>query len=91
LRSAAAGRKPTRLSEHSFDPAVRTFRELRVIAVSDSIRTLRLVMLEEENRFEPAAQTHDTVLPATLTFVLLMGVTFLILWFGVFVLLKERW
>ena len=33
----------------------------------------------------------DTPLPATLTFVFLMGVTFLILWFGVFMLLKARW
>ena len=30
-------------------------------------------------------------LPATLTFVLLIGVTFLVLWFGIFMLLKERW
>ena len=33
----------------------------------------------------------DDALPATLTFVLVMGVTFLILWFGVFALLKARW
>jgi hypothetical protein len=33
----------------------------------------------------------DTPLPATLTFVLLIGITFLILWFGVFMVMKERW
>jgi hypothetical protein len=30
-------------------------------------------------------------LPATLTFVFLMGAVFLVLWFGMFLLLKERW
>ena len=33
----------------------------------------------------------DEPLPATLTFVLAMGVTFLVLWFGIFALLKARW
>lgn len=34
---------------------------------------------------------HDPPLPGTLTFVTVMGVCFLIAWFGLFVLLKERW
>lgn len=34
---------------------------------------------------------HEEALPATFTFVMMMGVTFLILWFGVFILLKARW
>ncbi|MGB8796327.1 MAG: hypothetical protein WCC70_02120 [Candidatus Aquilonibacter sp.] len=33
----------------------------------------------------------DTPLPGTLTFVLAMGVAFLIGWFALFVLLAERW
>lgn len=46
----------------------------------------------EEKPPEPASsQEKEMPLPATLTFVLLMGVTFVILWFGIFALLKGRW
>ena len=34
---------------------------------------------------------RDEPLPATLTFVFLIGLTFLVLWFGMFALLKLRW
>lgn len=49
-------------------------------------------MLEEKSeRPEEPAPPGETPLPATLTFVMLMGVTFLILWFGIFAILKARW
>lgn len=49
-------------------------------------------MLEEELQ-SPSVQEEpdETPLPATLTFVLLIGITFFVLWFGIFTLLKERW
>ncbi len=48
--------------------------------------------MQQKNVPSPEVQeTEETPLPATLTFVLLMGATFVILWFGVFMLLKERW
>ena len=49
-------------------------------------------MLEEEV-YTPSVpeEAEDTPLPATLTFVLLIGITFVVLWFGIFALLKERW
>lgn len=49
------------------------------------------MLQEEEERIPAAAEETDTPLPATLTFVLLIGATFFVLWFGVFMLLKERW
>jgi hypothetical protein len=48
-------------------------------------------MLQEEKPLPNAVEPAETPLPATFTFVLLLGVTFLVLWFGVFMLLKERW
>jgi hypothetical protein len=35
--------------------------------------------------------TPEEPLPATLTFVLLMGAIFIVLWFGMFAILKARW
>lgn len=40
---------------------------------------------------ETSVQTPDEPLPATLTFVLIMGATFALLWFGLFLLMRERW
>jgi len=34
---------------------------------------------------------QDPPLPATLRFVMVMGIAFVIGWFGLFVLLKDRW
>lgn len=51
-------------------------------------------MLEEELQLPElpsVGEEHDMPLPATLTFVLLIGVTFFVLWFGIFAILKERW
>lgn len=48
-------------------------------------------MYEEKDPAVQRVETEETPLPATLTFVFLIGVTFVILWFGVFALLKERW
>jgi hypothetical protein len=45
----------------------------------------------EDNEPPNPAEPHDGPLPATLTFVLVMGVTFVVLWFGMFALLKARW
>jgi|GEM_PF-6032846 len=67
---------------------MRTTRELQVIGGSDKASTVHC-MLHEENG--PPQEPAETPLPATLTFVLLLGVTFAVLWFGVFMLLKERW
>lgn len=39
----------------------------------------------------PERLPGEEPLPATLTFVLLMGVTFVVLWFGLFAMLKARW
>lgn len=54
-----------------------------------------LSMLSEKQRSEKAApaavQHEDEPLPATLTFVAVMGVVFAALWFAMFVLLHERW
>jgi hypothetical protein len=43
--------------------------------------------------FVSAKEQHveDEPLPATLTFVLTLGVSFAVLWFGVFLLLRARW
>lgn len=48
-------------------------------------------MLQEELPAPESEEGEETPLPATLTFVLLMGITFVVLWFGVFALLKGRW
>lgn len=48
-------------------------------------------MYQEEAPAPEPTGAEETPLPATLTFVLLLGVTFVILWFGVFAVLKERW
>lgn len=37
------------------------------------------------------ALREDEPLPATLSFVLVMGAVFVVLWFLMFVLLKSRW
>lgn len=66
---------------------MRITRELEIILGSDWRCTLAAMLQGEQNDSSEA----DTPLPATLTFVFLMGVTFLILWFGVFMLLKARW
>lgn len=70
---------------------MRTTRELGVILGSDALCILPFMLQEEEERIPAAAEETDTPLPATLTFVLLIGATFFVLWFGVFMLLKERW
>jgi len=36
-------------------------------------------------------KTDEAPLIGTLRFVLVMGVTFAVLWFGMYVLLRERW
>lgn len=45
----------------------------------------------KEEQPGPGGRKPDEPLPATLTFVLVMGATFIVLWFGLFVLLKDRW
>jgi hypothetical protein len=40
---------------------------------------------------QPAVKTEDEPLPGTLAFVLILGVTFALLWFGMFALLRLRW
>lgn len=40
---------------------------------------------------QTAVDTQDEPLPATLTFVLVMGATFAVLWFVFFILMKDRW
>lgn len=44
-----------------------------------------------ESDSAPHVPAEETPLPATFTFVMLIGITFFVLWFGVFALLKERW
>lgn len=46
---------------------------------------------ESEKAVQAAAHTEDEPLPATLTFVLVMGAVFAVLWFLMFALLHERW
>jgi hypothetical protein len=48
-------------------------------------------MYQHDTPASEPGEAEETPLPATLTFVLTMGVTFVVLWFGIFVLLKERW
>lgn len=48
-------------------------------------------MPSEENQSRDRDDLAAMPLPATLTFVLLMGFTFVVLWFGVFAMLKARW
>jgi hypothetical protein len=69
---------------------MRTTREPEVILGSDAPRILAL-MIEEEEPTPATGDESEAQLPATLTFVLLIGATFFVLWFGVFMLLKERW
>lgn len=45
----------------------------------------------KENEVKNGSDNNDTPLPATLRFVLVMGVAFAILWFAMFALLKGRW
>ena len=52
---------------------------------------LKKVQEEELSSTPPAKVAEDTPLPATLAFVLIMGACFLIGWFVLFLLLKERW
>ena len=49
------------------------------------------MVTEEQQRSVETVDPEATPLPATLTFVMLIGVTFLVLWFGVFAILKLRW
>ena len=44
-----------------------------------------------EKAVQAAVHREDEPLPGTLTFVLVLGVSFAILWFGMFMLLKARW
>lgn len=46
---------------------------------------------EAKKVLETAVHAEDEPLPGTLTFVLVLGVTFAVLWFGMFMLLKARW
>jgi hypothetical protein len=48
-------------------------------------------MYQEKTPAPDVEEAEETPLPATLTFVLLIGVAFVILWFGVFALLAGRW
>ena len=44
-----------------------------------------------EKAVQAAVHREDEPLPGTLTFVLVLGVSFAILWFAMFMLLKARW
>lgn len=46
---------------------------------------------DSEKAARAAVHTEDEPLPGTLTFVLVLGVTFAVLWFGMYLLLHERW
>lgn len=46
---------------------------------------------KRNRRVSEMALREDEPLPATLTFVLVMGAVFAVLWFLMFVLLKSRW
>lgn len=46
--------------------------------------------MDEQDR-PPVIGGEDQPLPATLTFVMAMGALFFVLWFGVYLLLRERW
>ncbi len=54
-----------------------------------------LLKYADDTRTQPsvkvADEKPDVPLPATLQFVVTMGVLFLIGWFGLFMLLKGRW
>ena len=39
----------------------------------------------------PVTQTHEAPLVGTLRFVFVMGITFFVLWLGMYALLRERW
>jgi hypothetical protein len=49
-------------------------------------------MVQEKIDSESVPQVQEEMpLPATFTFVMLIGITFFVLWLGVFALLMERW
>lgn len=83
--------------ESPVKPAGRIEKGLRRFRFSGFSKTIATIpnMLPDKSAPEKTAQssvqTHDEPLPATLTFVVIMGVTFAVLWFGLFVLMRERW
>lgn len=67
---------------------------LRFTGFSESVATIPNMLLEKpilKKTERTAVQAQEEPLPGTLTFVLVLGVTFAVLWFGMFMLLKARW
>lgn len=67
---------------------------IRFTGFSKSRLKILNMLLEKpplEKTARTAVQTQDEPLPGTLTFVVVLGVTFTVLWFGMFMLLKARW
>lgn len=66
----------------------------RFSAFSKTVVTIPNMLLQKpgsEKAVQAAVHTEDEPLPGTLTFVLVMGAAFAVLWFLMFALLHERW
>lgn len=66
----------------------------RFSAFSKSVVTIPSMLLQKpgsEKAAPAAVPAEDEPLPGTLTFVLVMGAAFAVLWFLMFALLRERW
>lgn len=72
----------------------KKLRRFRFPGFSKAVDTIPNMLLEKpifKKTDQAAAHPQDEPLPGTLTFVLVLGVTFAVLWFGMFMLLKARW
>lgn len=72
----------------------KKLRRLRFSDFSEAIGTILSMLLEKpdvKNAAESAARTEDEPLPATLKFVFGLGISFVVLWFGMYLLLRARW
>lgn len=72
----------------------KKLRRNRFPGFSKAVATIPNMLLEKpifEKTDKTAVHAEDEPLPGTLTFVLVLGVTFAALWFVMFLLLKARW
>lgn len=77
-----------------FRSIVKKLGMFRFSGFSKTVVTIPSMLLEEPGRKkspQTAVHAQDEPLPGTLAFVLVLGVTFAVLWFGMFALLKARW
>ena len=72
----------------------KKLRRFRFPGFSKAVDTIPNMLLEKpilEKTEKTAVHAPDEPLPGTLTFVLVLGVTFAVLWFAMFILLRARW